>query len=193
MAKLTDFMVSRVRVKLLKAFLSRPGELFYVRELTRLTGEEINAVRRELSHMQEVGMIKSEHRGNRLYYFFKPSYPYYAELLSLVAKSTGLGLSLLKNKPKLGKVKFVMFSGKFVRGLPRTAEQVDVLIVGKIILPQLNLIMHNYEAKTGIEINYSVVTDDELTFRKNRRDPFILSVLNSSRIMIIGDEEELVN
>ncbi len=193
MAKLTDFMISRVRAKLLKAFLSRPGELFYVRELTRITSEEINAIRRELSHMQSAGMVKGEHRGNRLYYFFKASYPYYAELLALVAKSTGLGKELIKNKQKLGKVKFIMFSGKFVRGLPRTSDQVDILIVGKIILPQLNLIMRNYEAKHHLEINYSVVTEDELKFRKNRRDPFILSVLAGSRIMIIGDEEELVS
>lgn len=193
MAKLTDFMISRVRVKLLKAFLSQPSELFYVRQLTRITGEEINAIRRELAHMQAAGMIKSEHRGNRLYYFFKPSYPYYQELLSLVAKSTGLGRDIIKNKLKLGKVKFAMFSGKFVRGLPRTADQVDVLIVGKIILPQLNLIMRNYEAKHSIEINYSVMAEDELKFRKNRRDPFVLSILSMSRIMIVGDEEELVS
>ena len=193
MAKLTDFMISRVRVKLLKAFLSQPGELFYVRQLTRMTDEEINAVRRELAHLQEAGMVKSEHRGNRLYYFFKTSYPYYPELLSLVAKSTGLGRELIKDRLKLGKVKFVMFSGKFVRGLPRTPDQVDILIVGKVILPQLSLTVRNYEAKTGIEINYSVVTEDELQYRKNRRDPFILPILSSSRVMIIGDEEELVS
>lgn len=186
-------MISRVRVKLLKVFLSHPGELFYVRELTRSTGEEINAVRRELSHLQEIGFVKSEHRGNRLYYYVKTSYPFYAELLSLVAKTTGLGRDLIKNKLKLGKVKLVMFSGKFVRGLPRTSEQVDCLIVGKIILPQLNQIIRNYEAKHDLEINYSVVTEEELKFRKARRDPFILSVLSGSRVMIIGDEEELVS
>lgn len=193
MAKLTDLMISRVRVKLLKVFLSHPSGLFYVRELTRKTGEEINAIRRELAHLHRIGLVKPEHRGNRLYYFLKTSYPYYAELLSLVAKSTGLGRDLIKNKLKLGRVKFIMFSGKFVRGLPRTPEQVDCLIVGKVILPQLNLIIRNYEAKNSLEINYSVVTEDELKFRKARRDPFILSVLFGSRVMIIGDEEELVS
>ena len=45
---LRDLMVSKVRVKLLQIFLSQPKEMFYVRQLVRATGEEINAVRREL-------------------------------------------------------------------------------------------------------------------------------------------------
>lgn len=193
MSSLTDFMVSKVRVKLFQAFLSNPSDMFYVRELTRKTKEEINAVRRELLRMEKSGMIKSEHRGNRLYYYFKPSYLFYQELLSLVAKTTGLGRAIVKNKQKLGTIKFAMFSGKFVRGLERTKDDVDLLIVGQVILPQLTLIVREYEAKTKKEVNYTVMTDDELTFRKNRRDPFILQILNNSRIMLIGDEQELVS
>lgn len=193
MAKLTDFMVSRVRAKLIKIFLSQPQEMFYVRELTRMSGEEINAVRRELGRMQQFGLIKSEHRGNRLYYLFKPSYAFYPELLSLVAKSTGLGLSLIKNKQKLGKVKFIMLSGRFVRGLPPLKDQVDLLVIGQVILPQLTILVRNYEAKTKKEVNYTVMAEDELTYRKARRDPFILSILSGVRIMLVGDELELVS
>lgn len=193
MSSLTDFMVSKVRVKLFQVFLSNPSEMYYVRQLTRKTGEEINAVRRELQRMEKASMLKSEHRGNRLYYYFKPSYLFYQELLSLIAKTTGLGKALIKNKPKLGSVKFAMFSGKFVRGLDRTKDDVDLLVVGQVIMPQLSLIVREYEAKTKKEVNYTVMTEDELTFRKNRRDPFILAVLANSRIMLIGDEQELVS
>lgn len=193
MAKLTDFMVSRVRAKMIQTFLSHPGEMFYVRQLTRETKEEINAVRRELQRMEKSGMLKSEHRGNRLYYFFKPSYLFYQELLSLVAKTTGLGKAIIKNRQKLGQIKFAMFSGKYVRGLPRSNDDVELLIVGQVILPQLAILIRENEVKTGQEINYTVMTEDELKFRKNRRDPFILQVLSNSRVMLIGDEQELVS
>ncbi len=193
MAKLTDFMVSRVRVKMIQTFLSHPGEMFYVRQLTRETKEEINAVRRELQRMEKSGMLKSEHRGNRLYYFFKPSYLFYQELLSLVAKTTGLGKAIIKNRQKLGQIKFAMFSGKYVRVLPRSNDDVELLIVVQVILPQLAILIRENEAKTGQEINYTVMTEDELKFRKNRRDPFILQVLSNSRVMLVGDEQELVS
>lgn len=190
---LEDIIISRVRVKLLELFFSNPGKIFHVREMVRRTGEEINAVRRELAHMEKAGMVTKEPRANRLYYAFRRDYPLYFELLELVAKTTGLGQDLFKNKAKLGKIKFAMLSGGFIRGLPPAAEKVDLLVVGNVVLPELAQIVKNEEVKRDKEINYTVMTEDEFEFRKKRRDPFILGVLEGSRIMIIGDEEELVS
>jgi hypothetical protein len=36
------------------------------------------------------------------------------------------------------------------------------------------------------------MSEEEFAFRKRRRDPFVLSILSGSRVMIVGDEEELV-
>lgn len=193
MAQLKDFMISRVRVELFKIFYGNPQEMFYVRQLTRSTNEEINAVRRELGRMEKCGLVKSEKRGNRLYYFINQSYDFFEDLLSLVIKTTGLGLNLRDNRKKLGKVKFAMLSGKFVRHLDRDKNDVDLLVVGDIVLPELALIVQKEEADRQTEINYTIMTEQEFMFRKNRRDPFLLNILSQSRHMIIGDEEGLVD
>jgi hypothetical protein len=193
MASLKDFMISRVRVKLVKIFFSQPKELYYVRQLTRLADEEINAVRRELKNMDKHGILKKEKRGNRLYYFLDPSYDFFEDLLSLVAKTTGLGDALRTNKKKLGKVKFAMLSGKFVRHLDRQSSDVDLLVVGDIVIPELSLLIQQEEKRRKTEINYTVMTEDEFIFRKKRRDPFLVAILSNSRVMIIGDEENLVD
>lgn len=190
---LEDLIISRVRVKLLELFLANPGKIFHVRGMVRRTDEEINAVRRELAHLEKAGMLTKEPRANRLYYAFRRDYPLYFELLEFIAKTTGLGQELLKNKAKLGKIKFAMLSGGFVRGLPSTAEKIDLLLVGSVVLPELSQIVKNEEARRDKEINYTVMTEDEFEFRKKRRDPFILAILSGSRVMIIGDEEELVS
>lgn len=192
MSSLRDFIVSRVRVKLLRIFLSSPAEMFYVRQLTRLSEEEINAVRRELSNMIRAGMVKSQKRGNRLYFWFNKEYQFYPELLRLVAKTTGLGTAVIKHQPKLGKVKFAILSGRFIRQLPHRKDQIDLLLVGEIVMPQLQTIVTAAEKKAKHEINYSVMSQEEFKFRKSRRDPFIIEVLTGSRIMLIGDEEELI-
>lgn len=190
---LKDLIISRVRVKLLELFLTNPGKIFHVRGMVRRTDEEINAVRRELAHLEKAGMVTKEPRANRLYYTFRRDYPLYFELLELVAKTTGLGLDLLRNKAKLGKIKLAMLSGRFVRGEPSTSERVDLLVVGNVVLPELSQLVRNAEAKRDQEINYTVMTEEEFEFRKKRRDPFILGILSGSRVMIIGDEEELVS
>lgn len=193
MASLQDFMISRVRVKLLKIFFDRPHELYYVRQLTRLAEEEINAVRRELKRLDKKGLLRSESRGNRLYYYLSPSYDFYEDLLSLVAKSTGLGGDIRKNRAKLGKIKFAMLSGKFVRHKQRQKSDVDLLIVGDVVLPELASLVRKEEARRETEINYTVMTQEEFMFRRDRRDPFLLGILAKSRVMVIGDEEGLVD
>lgn len=193
MASLSDFMISRVRVKLFKIFFENPQEMYYVRQLTRMSSEEINAVRRELNRMDKAGIVKKEQRGNRLYYFIHEGYDFYEDLLSLVAKTTGIGLGLRKGRAKLGKVKFAMLSGKFVRRKQRDQGDVDLLVVGDVVMPELTLIVQKEEARLSTEINYTVMTENEFMFRKSRRDPFLLGILSKSRVMIIGDEEGLVD
>lgn len=189
---LKDLIVSRVRVKILELFLTNPGSMYHVREIVRRVDEEINAVRRELMHMEKCGMLVKEARANRLLYSFRKDYPLYYDLLALIVKTTGLGLGLIKNRTKLGKIKFAMFSGKYVRKLASGTESVDLLLVGQVVLPELAILVRAEEGKLGRELNYTVMSDEEFEFRKKRRDPFIVDILNDSRAMIIGDEEELV-
>lgn len=191
---LEDLIISKVRVKILSLFLSHPGMIFHVRDIVRKVDEEINAVRRELAHMEKSGMVTKEARANRLFYMFRKDHPLYFELLDLIGKTTGLGWDILKHRPKLGKIKYAMLSGRFLRALPkRGSTDVDLLIVGTVVLPELAQIVKLEETKRGRELNYTVMTEEEFVFRKRRRDPFVIGILTGSRVMIVGDEEELVD
>lgn len=193
MAKLTDFMISKVRVKMLELFFRNPNELYYVREITRLIEEEINAVRRELDRMSETGLLKSEKRGNRLYYFLNKQYDYYPELLRLVTKSFGLGKAIKKKRKEVGNPRFVMFSSKFAQHRHRGRDEVDILLVGNVKMQELEPLIKAEEKLRQHEINYTVMTGEEFEFRKTRRDPFVNEILSGGRIMVIGDEDALVD
>ncbi len=190
---LHDLIVSRVRVKILQLFLSNPGKIFYVREIVRRTDEEINAVRRELAHLEKAGLLSKEPRANRLFYSVRRDYPLYYELLELIGKTHGLGGEILRHRAKLGKLKFVMISGKYLRGKTRGTNDVDVLIVGTVVLPEISALIKAEETRKEREINYTVMTEEEFQFRKRRNDPFVKEILWGTRVMIIGDEEELVS
>jgi len=189
-----DIITSKVRVKVLELFFSNLTEMYHVRGIVREIKEEINAVRRELERLEKAGILKKEPRGNRIYYFVRTDYGGFSDLLSIVAKSTGLGKEICDSRAKLGKVSIVMFSGSFVRMKPRKKDDnVDILIVGEVVLPELAMIIRTFESKLAREINYTVMTREELDYRKKRRDPFLQSIFLGSRVMIIGDEEELTN
>lgn len=191
---LKDLFISKTRVKLLETFLSDPTQMYHVRDLVRRIDEEINAVRRELSRMEELGMVKKEPRGNRLYYWFRKDYQFYSDLLNLVAKSTGIGESIIKNRHKLGSVNVAMLSGHFVRRQPRSSpEEVDLFVVGNIELSELANIVKAEEIKRGQTINYTPMTEEELKFRRARRDPFLLGILTGSRVMLVGSDTDLTD
>ena len=55
---------SKTRAKLLALFFENPDKSYYVREITRVIEEQINSVRRELTNLNALGLVKTAH----LYY-----------------------------------------------------------------------------------------------------------------------------
>lgn len=189
----SDLITSKSRVKLLNVFLGNPNDIFHVRELVRRTNDEINAVRRELFFLEKKGILQREPRANRVYYFLNKLYPFYYDLLRMGSKNIGLGAEVLKNRVKLGKIKYAMFSGRFLRKMKDQPDEVDLLMVGSVVLPELALLVREEEKRLSTEINYTVMSEEEFGFRKKKRDPFIVSILAGSRVMLIGDEETMLS
>ena len=77
--------------------------------------------------------------------------------------------------------------------LTKSASDVDLLVVGTVVLAELSQIVKAEEVRRDREMNYTVMSDDEFVFRKRRRDPFVLDILGGSRVMLVGDEEDLVS
>ena len=170
------------------------SEMYHVRGIVRETKEEINAVRRELMRLEGAGIAKKETRGNRVYYWARQDYGMFGDLLSMVSKTTGLGKEIIDSKGKLGKVLYVMFSGRFARRKERKREdEVDILVVGEADAGSLATMIRAEESRREHEINYTIMSREEYDFRKKRRDPFLLGILSASRVMIIGDEDTLVS
>jgi len=188
-----DLITSKSRIKLLNVFLSSPNDMLHVRELVRRTHDEINAVRRELAFLEKKGILTREPRANRVYYFLNKTYPFYYDLLRIGSKSVGLGADILKNRVKLGRIKYAMFSGRFLRKMKEHPDEVDLLIVGNVVLPELALLVREEEKRLNTEINYTVMTEEEFSFRRKKRDPFIITILAGSRVVLIGDEETMLS
>lgn len=187
-----DLITSKTRIKILLLFLGNLEEMFHVREIVRRVDEEINAVRRELILLEKKGILNREARANRVYYSLDKNYPFYFDLIKIYAKESGLGYDIVKNRAKLGRIKYAMLSGDFARNTENNGESVDLLVVGVVVLPELSLIIKKEEERKKREINYTIMNEDEFNFRKARRDPFIASIIHGSRVMLIGDEESLV-
>ncbi|NCS32217.1 hypothetical protein GW793_01865 [bacterium] len=189
--ELLDLFTSRVRLKVLQIFVPQPEKMFYVREVTRMTDEEVNAVRRELERLLAIGLLRTEKRANRLYYQVRTDFLYYNELLRIVGKTSGLAYELSSKISELGKPKYIMLATAFVRGRVSGTNDIDLVVVGNVDLDALQSIVREYETAVEREVNYTVMTEDEFAFRKDRGDAFVASLLSQPQIILVGDELEL--
>jgi hypothetical protein len=86
MSVLRYFITSKAKRNLLKFFFSREGA-YYTRELARLTGEPLNAVRRELGYMEKAGLLRSYMQRNQKYYEVVEGFPLLAEWKRIILET----------------------------------------------------------------------------------------------------------
>lgn len=190
---LEDLITSDVRIKLIKELFAQTNKHLYVRELTRLVGTEINAVRRELTRFVESGMIKKEQRGNRLYYIVQKDHPFYYEILGMVAKESGIGMLILNSKEKLGSLNLALLAVEFTEGRKAGNQEVDLLIVGEVNHDQLDLLIKRSSIISGRELNYTVMSEADFLYNKKRRDSFLMKFLLSPYVHILGDRDKYLS
>jgi len=190
---LKHLFVSQTRLKLINALFYRPGEIYYVRQLVRLVDEEINSVRRELDNLKKSGIVASESRGNRLYYWADKQSPLFSNLLIIANQSSGLGLKLQNKNETLGTIKLVFYNYKFMTDDKRNPDDIDLIIVGDVSLREIEGFIKQEEEVRGYEINYMVMGKGEFKLRRQKRDQFIVDFFLSSPVAIIGSQSEIIN
>jgi len=190
---LNSIFISKVRIKCIKYFLFHPDVPIHLRGAVRDFKEEINAVRREMARLEEIGFIISETRGNRKYFLLNQKHPFLPELLGMFHKSFGLGGALMQNLEKLGEVQYIIFSGSFTNFLKPSSHNVDMIVIGDVKTDVLNELVEDAEKKLGRQINYTIMKHSEYVLRKKRRDTFILDMLMGNKILLIGNNEDLIN
>lgn len=186
---------SKTRVKLLHLFLNNPNRAFYVREITRKIDEQINSVRRELSNMLSIGIIKSDSSNNRLYYEVNQHYAYYAPLRAIFAddnleahNTSHESGDWQKRLKSLGDVRVALLSGSLVRG---SNSDVDIVLVGDINKAQAKRFIKSVEEDEGRQLNYTIMTYEDFYYRLSIKDRFITTIINGKFTLLLDAENIL--
>ena len=189
---LEHLITSRTRRSVLKLFFQNPMDAYYLRDIVRRTDEEVNAIKRELDILTDGKILTSERRLNKVFFRLNKSHIFYEDFIRIFAKSSQIATLIRENAVKLGKIKAIALTLKYVNKVDIKSDEVYLLGVGKIVLPEFAQIVSYCEQDFGREINYTIMTEDEFVFRKRNNDPFIGKFLKTPKIMILGSEEELL-
>ncbi len=186
---------SKTRVKILKLLYRRPDRPFFVRELSREIGVQINAVRRELELLLELGIIVEKIDAKphdlekagvtlRKYYQLNPESLLYSELQALLIKETVIEQKQLITdlSTKIGDVKLLILTGAFTHD---TKVETDILIVGSIKLRALTKLLEHYQHELGFDIRYTIMNEDEFADRRYVMDKFLFSIFEAEHLKVI--------
>lgn len=175
---------SRTRVKLLRLFLSSPGEDFFVRELTRNIGEHINSVRRELGHLEDLGLLKAVTKQRKKYYHVNTEFILYPELKALMIKArVTLEKKFISKLQEVGRVQYLSLMGYFVDD---SASATDVFIVGSLPKKHLNSLLEDFNKQFGKELRYTLMSPQEYQYRREVTDKFLFSILNGQQLVVVN-------
>lgn len=180
---LEHLFCSKTRIALLSLFLFNPQRELYVRELTRVLKEQINSIRRELDNLTKIQFVESHERDKRKYYRLNTKFVLHKELKALISRANSYPQDkLVKEMKRVGDIKFACLSGFFTQSPSRC----DLLIVGKPSHNKIERLVKKMEDEQNHEINYTLMSLSEFSYRRDLNDGFLKAILENEHIALVN-------
>jgi len=191
MSLLAEILSSRIRSEIFRMLFGVNGESLHMREIERRSGLSIGTIQQEVKKLLRLNLIMERKDGNRIYYQANKEHPLFAEIRSLVLKTVGLVDFFRKALEADPNIKLAFVFGSIARHEEKGKSDVDLMIIGDIGLRQLTGLLSGVSGQIGREINPHTLSIKEFLKRKSGKDHFLIHVLESPKIFIIGNENEL--
>ena len=182
---LRRLFTSGTRVKLLSLFLLDPDREHYPREIERVTGGNINAVRRELHNLEELGLLASATRGNQRVYTVNREFPLFPELSGLVLKTGGLAIVIRRHLEGLGGISYAFLYGPPVREGGAWTGDLHLFLVGDLDPAGFPQLVQGLRERLGREIRILHLTPAGFRTRLGNGDPELRNLMEGPKLVII--------
>ncbi len=184
---LTALIRSKARTRILTLLLLGNQEKYYLREIERRTGENINSVRRELANLESAGFVVSSALANLKYFSINRSSSIYPELRSMFLKTEGVAGVVRERLARHGDIESAFIFGSFASGEETVTSDIDLFLVGMIEEKAVIRTVREMEQLLGRQVNFVTMSREEFERRAKTRDPFVSRVLSSPLVPLVGE------
>ena len=181
---------SKSRSRMLRFFVLNPGKEITMKEVKEKMNVDGRRIRADINALLRIKFIKEISRKKVKYYTLNELFPYYIELRNLFIKAnTYPQCKELISLKDVGRVKLVLISGTF---LNYDKARLDILMVcDDLSRTKLAKAIEMIEAEIGKEVRYMTMTSEELAYRLDMMDRFLIEVLSSPHDIIINKVPKL--
>ncbi len=175
---------SSARVKIMRLFLLNFKNNFNRKDIIKRSRVDHNIVGREIKLLASVGFIKKHGK----VWSFNPLFKYAGEFDNLLVSSDSLDKkTIVDNFRKVGRVKFLLVSGIFIKNKD---ARVDLLIVGdKMKKSKIEEEVRKLEAEIGTELAYAIFDTKEFLYRLDMYDKLVRDILDFPHEVIFQTKE----
>jgi predicted nucleotidyltransferase/predicted transcriptional regulator with HTH domain len=185
-SSMTILLNTRLRRNLLTYTFTHPNESYYVRELAGLINEDPGNLSRELKKLEVEGLYTSVTKGNMKLYLLNKRYPLYAELKTIIAKTTGIEGKLKEIVTYYLGISLAFIYGSYATNTEQKSSDIDVILVGKFSIDQFTSDIHELESQLNREINFTAYSKSEFEKEKKVKGGFLQLILEGKIILLKG-------
>jgi predicted transcriptional regulator len=189
---LSNLLFGQIRGRILALLYGWHDKAFYVRQIARHVHTSAGSVRRELEKLAAVGLIIRTSIGNQVFYQANQANPVFAEMRALVNKTVGIFNVLCSSLEKVSEQIIIAFVyGSVARQEETAASDVDLLIVGPVVLNDILTCLPPAETALGRTVNPTVYSVVEFTQKLKEGNHFLNAVVKGTKVFLIGNEDDL--
>jgi len=179
-------------VEILSLFLLNPQEEFYQSDIAKKTNKALMQVQRSLKILKEIGLISLTRRGRMIYYQAVKTHPAFEDLKHLFLKTLSLGESVRQAlRPLNDKIHSAFIFGSVAKDEESLDSDIDLCIIADLTLRELVKVLSPLSKKLKRELNPVIFKQSEFQKRILGKDHFLIEVIASPKLWIIGNENEL--
>lgn len=179
---------SEARAKVLSALLLGAQERYYVRNLAKRLNLPPTAVSRELVTLEQLGLVRRQTEGRRLYGELNRRASALPELRILALKLGGISDALRSAlEEHRSAVHWAFLYGSMASGRDTAASDVDLFVVGEMSSLELADLLRPTAELLGREINQYLIAPAEFREKRVTGRSFVSRVLAGPKVDLIGD------
>ena len=190
---LAGALFSDVQQRVLALIFGHPERSFYTNEIVRDAASGTGAVVRELSRLQQSGLIHAERIGNQKHYRANRESPIFEELRSLVLKTVGLAEPLRKSlQPFADKIRVAFVFGSVAKGTDTARSDIDLMVIGDdLTYSDLYTALQDAEQILKRSVKPNFLSTQDWRRKLSQKNSFILNITSKPKIFLMGSEKVL--
>jgi predicted nucleotidyltransferase len=187
-----DALMPRTRQLILAATLLQPQRAWYLSDLARHLKRTPSSLQRELAVLTSAGILTARRHGRMVFFQANTSLPIFAELQTLLAKTTGVVDVLHKILlPYARHIKCAFIFGSIAGNQERPESDIDLMLIGQLRLSDIAPPLRLATQRLAREINPKIYTPEEFLRKLAIHDHFLESVMTKPKLFVFGTQNDL--